>query len=164
MINKKQTTIIGIDPGIADTGWGVIECAQHNLKMIACGSIKTDKKDLTEDRLSKLANELNKIIKKHQPNLAAIEKIFFFKNQKTIINVSQARGVAVLTLNQNGLPINEYTPLQVKQTLTGYGAADKKQVGLLVKLLLKLKEVPKPDDVADALAIAITCSRFNNLN
>jgi crossover junction endodeoxyribonuclease RuvC len=160
----SKTIILGIDPGLADTGWGVIVCDRRELKMLACGSIKTNKKNPTDERLATLAKELNVIIKKYQPDRAAIEKIFFFKNQKTIINVSEGRGVALLTLSQHNLPIDEYTPLQIKQTLTGYGAAEKKQVGTLVKLLLNLKEIPKPDDAADSLACAITAARFHNLN
>ena len=161
---NQPTIILGIDPGLADTGWGVIECYQKNIKLLACGSIKTDSTTPLDERLATLVKELAMIIKKYQPTRAAIEKIFFFKNQKTIINVSQARGVVLLTLSQHQLPIDEYTPLQIKQTLTGYGNAVKKQVGTLVKLLLNLKEIPKPDDAADALACAITCARFYKLN
>ncbi len=107
------------------------------------------------DRLMEIAADVKKIISTYHPDESAIEELFFFKNQKTIVSVSQARGVLLLTLSQAGLTIAEYTPLQIKQSLTGYGRADKRQVQEMVKTIMKLKHIPKPDDAADAIAIAI---------
>ncbi len=148
--------ILGIDPGIADTGYGFIE---HNKKgeliCLAYGSIKTPAKDILADRLFSLAEQLEKLITEFKPQVVAIEDLFFCNNAKTAIVVGQARGVAMLICRQAGLRPVSYTPLQVKQAVTTYGAADKKQVQQMVKLILNLKEIPKPDDAADALAIAI---------
>lgn len=149
--------ILGIDPGIADTGFGLIEKgAGGKLIYLACGSIKTKAGLPMAERLETLNNELEKIIKKYQPGLAAVEELFFYNNAKTAIVVGQARGVILLTCRKNKIPLFELTPLQVKQTISGYGQADKKQVQKMVKMLLGLQEVPKPDDAADALAIAIS--------
>jgi len=150
--------ILGIDPGIADTGWGVIEKQGQKIIMLACGSIKTSAKTEFINRLKTLHQELSSIIKKYQPDAVSVEELFFCKNVKTALVVGQARGVVLMTIAQNNLPIFEYTPLQVKQALTSYGQADKNQVGQMVKVMLNLKSVPKPDDAADALAIAITCN------
>ncbi|MDP2586262.1 MAG: crossover junction endodeoxyribonuclease RuvC [Candidatus Komeilibacteria bacterium] len=150
--------ILGIDPGIADTGWGVINKEAGDLKFVACGSIVTSAKTDFIKRLESLHNELKKIIKKYKPSSVSVEELFFCKNVKTALMVGQARGVVLMTIAQNKLPIFEYTPLQVKQALTSYGAADKNQVGQMVKVMLNLNAVPKPDDAADALAIAITCA------
>ena len=153
--------ILGIDPGTATTGYGVIENNQGKLKAIDYGCILTDKKLKMPERLDFLGEELKKIIKKYKPQAMAVEELFFFKNAKTIITVGQARGV-ILFIGKNigkktGLDIFEYTPLQVKQAVVGYGRADKKQVQEMVKAILGLNEVPKPDDAADALAVAICC-------
>lgn len=150
--------ILGIDPGIADTGWGVIKKQGQKIIMLACGSIKTSAKTEFINRLKTLHQELSSIIKKYQPDAVSVEELFFCKNVKTALVVGQARGVVLMTIAQNNLPIFEYTPLQVKQALTSYGQADKNQVGQMVKVMLNLKSVPKPDDAADALAIAITCN------
>jgi len=150
--------ILGIDPGIADTGWGVIKKQGQKIIMLACGSIKTPAKTEFINRLKTLHQELSSIIKKYQPDAVSVEELFFCKNVKTALVVGQARGVVLMTIAQNNLPIFEYTPLQVKQALTSYGQADKNQVGQMVKVMLNLKSVPKPDDAADALAIAITCN------
>jgi len=147
--------IIGIDPGLADTGFGIIETKQGELKPIAFGSIKTSKKDGLAKRLTNLEKQLEAVIAKYQPTTAAVEQLFFATNAKTALIVGQARGVALLTLNKAGIKIIELTPLQVKQGLTGYGAADKKQIQQMVKIILGLKEIPQPDDAADALAMAI---------
>ena len=152
--------ILGIDPGIADTGWGVIKKQGQKIIMLACGSIKTPAKTEFINRLKTLHQELSSIIKKYQPDAVSVEELFFCKNVKTALAVGQARGVVLMTIAQNNLPIFEYTPLQVKQALTSYGQADKNQVGQMVKVMLNLKSVPKPDDAADALAIAITCCNF----
>jgi crossover junction endodeoxyribonuclease RuvC len=149
--------ILGIDPGIADTGFGLIEkISGGKISCLAYGSIKTKAGMPMAERLEILSDELEKIIKKYQPALAAIEELFFQNNAKTAIIVGEARGVILLACRKNRLPIVELTPLQVKQTISGYGRADKNQVQKMVKLLLKLKEIPKPDDAADALAIAIS--------
>ncbi|MBU1130902.1 crossover junction endodeoxyribonuclease RuvC [Patescibacteria group bacterium] len=154
----KCRKILGIDPGLADTGYGLIEKQSQNIKMIACGSIKTSSKDDFIKRLEKIHQELVKIIKKYKPQIAAVEQLFFCKNVKTALLVGQARGVCLMTIAEHRLPIYEYTPLQIKLALTSYGRADKQQVGQMVKVLLNLKNVPKPDDAADALAVAITCA------
>jgi len=153
--------ILGIDPGTATTGYGVIESNKGKLKVVDYGCILTDKKSKMPERLDFLGEELKKIIKKYKPQAMAVEELFFFKNAKTIITVGQARGV-ILFVGKNigkktGLDIFEYTPLQVKQAVVGYGRADKKQVQSMVKAILSLNEVPKPDDAADALAVAICC-------
>ena len=148
--------ILGIDPGIADTGYGLIsKTKEDKLECLDYGSIKTKAKtDLTE-RLEIINTELNKIIKKYKPNLIAIEQLFFCKNVKTALVVGQARGVVLLTARQNNIAIKEFTPLQVKQAVSAYGKADKMQVTRMVKLLLNLDKLPRPDDAADALAVAI---------
>jgi crossover junction endodeoxyribonuclease RuvC len=149
--------ILGIDPGIADTGFGVIEKkAGGKISCLAYGSIKTKAGLPMAERLEILHNELEKIIQKYLPALASVEELFFQNNAKTAIIVGQARGVILLTCRKNKIPIVELTPLQVKQTIAGFGRADKLQVQKMVKLLLNLKEIPKPDDAADALAIAIS--------
>jgi len=153
--------ILGIDPGIADTGWGVISNIKNNLKYIACGSIKTSAKDELAYRLEELHKQLDKIIKKYKPDIIGVEQLFFCANVKTALIVGQARGVVLLTARQNKLPIKEFTPLQVKQAVSAYGAASKMQVQRMVKTILNLKEIPKPDDAADALAVAIAGANSN---
>ena len=147
--------ILGIDPGIADTGYGVILDEGGKLTCLDYGSIKTKAGENLTDRLLVLNRELDVIIKKHKPDLAAIEQLFFNKNVRTALIVGQARGVALLTLKQNDLPVLEFTPAQVKQAVSAYGQAPKKQVQKMVKLILNLSVLPQPDDAADALAIAI---------
>lgn len=154
---------LGIDPGLADMGYGLISEAGGQLKMIAYGSIKTVKTEEPAKRLLLLEQKLLEVITEFKPDCAGIEQLFFGRNITTAISIGQARGVALLVLAKNNLPIREFTPLQVKQSVTGYGQADKKQVQQMVKAILKLKEIPKPDDAADALAIAIclsSCMRF----
>jgi crossover junction endodeoxyribonuclease RuvC len=150
-----SSVILGIDPGIADTGFGVIRQEAGRLTCLAYGSIKTVSKTPLPDRLNIINIELGKIINKYSPDLVATEELFFCKNVKTALVVGQARGVILLTARQNDLEVKEYTPLEVKQAVSSYGKADKGQVQRMVKLLLNLKEIPKPDDAADALAIAI---------
>jgi crossover junction endodeoxyribonuclease RuvC len=147
--------ILGIDPGTATVGWGVIEVIGGKTTSVAFGHISTSKDLSDEKRLVEIASDLEAIITQYRPEEAAVEELFFFKNQKTIISVAQARGVILLTLERFHVSIFGYTPLQVKQALTNYGRADKTQVQLMVKALLKLPEIPKPDDTADALAIAL---------
>jgi len=147
--------ILGIDPGIAIVGWGVVECNSSGIKPLDYGSIQTEAQMPTSKRLKCIFDELNKIIEKYSPVSMAIEEIFWNTNQKTGIRVSEARGVILLCGEVNKIGISEYTPLQVKQAVVGYGRADKKQVITMVTMLLGLSKPPKPDDTADALAIAI---------
>ena len=149
--------ILGIDPGTAITGYGIIE-DDNNLKMIDYGCITTTTDYSTAERLHILDKGLLKIIKKYKPKKIAVEDIFFFKNVKTAVKVSQARGVILSRVAKTKIPVFEYTPLQMKQAVTSYGRADKNQVQQMVKLLLNLKEIPKPDDAADGLAAAICCA------
>jgi crossover junction endodeoxyribonuclease RuvC len=147
--------ILGIDPGIGRCGWGVIDSQNSKIKMLSCGCIETSPKKMVEKRLEEIHNAISKLIKTYSPDVLAIEELFFNTNAKTAFVVGQARGVILLAAAQNNLEIAIYTPLQVKLALTGYGRAEKPQVGQMVKVLLALKEIPKPDDTADGLAIAI---------
>jgi crossover junction endodeoxyribonuclease RuvC len=147
--------VLGIDPGTATVGWAIIEEKKGILHSVAFGHIATNKENSEENRLFEISTDISAIIQKHKPQEASIEQIFFFKNQKTIIQVGQSRGAILLTLEQKNVKVSSYTPLQVKQSVTGYGKAEKKQVQLMVKNILKLKAIPKPDDTADALALAI---------
>lgn len=147
--------ILGIDPGYAILGWGVIDMKGNHFKVVDYGAVTTDSKMEMPDRLKVLYNSLMDIITEYEPDVASIEELFFNTNAKTAILVGQARGVAVLACANAGLEIEEYTPLQIKQGLVGYGRAEKKQVQLMVKTILNLNEVPKPDDTADALAAAV---------
>ena len=153
--------ILGIDPGIGRCGWGVVENEKVKLKTLNYGCIETSPKKEVPERLKEIYAEISKLIKTYQPDAMAIEELFFNTNAKTAFVVGQARGVILLAAAQNKLQIAIYTPLQVKMALTGYGHAEKSQVGKMVKSLLSLKEVPKPDDTADALAIALTFA-FSN--
>lgn len=155
--------ILGVDPGIADTGWGLIKKeAGGKVSHIAHGSIKTPKTEGLSERLVALYSELNKIIDKYQPQAVAVEELFFSKNVKTALTVGQARGVILLALKQKHIPLIEFKPSQVKQAVAAYGQAGKTQVQKMVKLLLNLKDIPRPDDAADALALAIALSAIKN--
>lgn len=147
--------ILGIDPGIAIVGYSIIECKGNNFKALEYGCIKTDSKMEFPDRLKMVYDELLNIIDEYRPDDLAIEELFFNKNVKTAMMVGQARGVEILAGKNKGLEIFEYTPLQIKQAVVGYGRAEKEQVQEMVKILLNLREIPKPDDAADALAVAI---------
>ena len=147
--------ILGIDPGYAILGYGVIEKTGNRFRVCSYGAITTDAGMEMTDRLEHLYESLREIIEEEKPDVASIEQLFFNTNAKTANMVGQARGVAVLACVKGGLEVAEYTPLQIKQALVGYGRADKKQVQMMVKTILNLKEVPKPDDTADALAAAI---------
>ncbi len=153
--------IIGIDPGYAIMGYGIIEKDGNEHKLVDYGVISTDKDMAMPDRLKTLYNGLMDVMAEHQPEEAAIEQLYFNTNQTTAIFVSQARGVAILACVNNGLSIYEYTPLQIKTSITGYGRAEKKQMQNMVRMYLGLDEVPKPDDAADALAAAICHGRHN---
>ncbi len=150
--------IIGIDPGTGILGFGVIEVIKGKPQLIDGGVIRTPVKEDDAVRLHTIYDELTEIIADTKPDEMAVEKLFFAQNVTTAITVAQARGVVLLTGMQAGLKIAEYTPLQIKQALTGYGRADKKQIQEMVRVILNLKEVPKPDDCADAIACAITHS------
>ena len=147
--------VIGIDPGTAITGWGVVEGAGNELQLIACGVITTPAGTPLPQRLQVIYRQLSELIEQWQPDASAIEELFFSKNAKTALAVGHGRGAAMLALANAGLPITEYKPLEVKQALTGYGGADKMQMQQMVKLLLALDDIPRPDDAADALAVAI---------
>ena len=147
--------ILGIDPGYAIVGVGVVDFEGNRFKVVEYGAITTEAGDNMFDRLKKIYDDLIMIIERVKPDGMAIEELFFNSNQKTAINVAQARGVLVLAAKNCGIPVFEYTPLQVKQAVVGYGRAEKKQVQQMTKAILCLESVPKPDDTADALAIAI---------
>lgn len=158
MTKTKKTIILGIDPGLADTGYGIIEQAGNVLKCFGYGIIKTKKGKKLSERLGEICQQITKIIKKYQPDYLAIEEIYFCKNVKTALLVGQAKGAILLTGENLKLKILEYTPLQVKLAVTSYGRADKNQIQQLVKVLLQLKEVPQSNHAADALAVAICCA------
>lgn len=156
--------IIGIDPGYAIVGVGVVEYKGNKFRPIEYTAITTPAGMNTVDRLKKIYDEMTMLIDKHKPDSMAIEELFFNSNQKTAINVAQARGVILVAAANKGVPVREYTPLQVKQSVTGYGRADKKQMQEMVKLILHLNVIPKPDDAADALALAICHAHSNKMN
>ncbi len=147
--------ILGIDPGYAIIGWGVLEYKANKFRVIDYGAVTTEAKTPFPLRLCDIYNGLCDIIKKYQPEVLSMEKLFYNNNAKTVIDVAQARGVITLAAQQNGIKIAEYTPLQVKQSVTGYGRAVKKQVQEMTRIILNLEKIPKPDDTADALAMAI---------
>ena len=150
--------ILGIDPGTGILGFGVIDVVKGKASLVDAGVIRTPAKEDDAIRLQTIFDELTDIIKETQPTEMSVEKLFFAQNVTTAMTVAQARGVVLLCGKQAGLNIYEYTPLQIKQALTGYGRAEKKQIQEMVKIILQLKETPKPDDCADALAAAITHS------
>jgi crossover junction endodeoxyribonuclease RuvC len=148
--------ILGIDPGIGRTGWGVIEAERGELRVEKYGCIETSMDTPVEKRLQEVYEQISALIKEYEPDEFAIEELFFNTNAKTALVVGQARGVILLAAAEKNIPISVYTPLQVKIAVTGYGRAEKAQVGIMVKTLLKLPSVPKPDDTSDALAVALT--------
>ena len=147
--------ILGIDPGYAIVGWGVIEYNANKFSVIDYDAVTTEAKTPFNDRLKQVYDGIDAIMKRYSPQALAIEKLFYNTNAKTVIDVAQARGVINLAAVQNNIPIFEYTPLQVKQSVVGYGRAEKKQVQEMTRVILKLEKIPKPDDTADALAMAI---------
>lgn len=155
--------IIGIDPGTGILGFGVVDVVKDKFQLVTAGVIRTPAHTPLDERLEEIYDELTNIIAETKPNVMSIEKLFFARNVTTAISVSHARGVAMLAGKKAGLAIGEYTPQQIKQTLTGYGKADKKQMQEMVRLQLGLQEVPKPDDCADALAAAITHSLMSRI-
>lgn len=162
-MSKISNIWIGIDPGIARIGFGVLKgTGKGTIDVLDYGCIITTADTSMENRLQTLHDELTILIKQHRPNIMAVEKLYFAKNTKTALTVGHARGVILLAAAQHGLTLREYTPLQIKQGLTGYGRADKNQIQQMVKSMLGLKAVPQPDDTADALAIALIAMNSNN--
>ena len=147
--------VLGLDPGLAITGFGLVRGDGQHLQSADYGVIRTDPALSLSDRLVVLHDALQNVIAQHAPDVAAVEELFFSTNARTAMLVGEARGVLLLTLAQSGLPIYEYTPMQVKQAITGYGGADKNQIQQMVRLLLTLDTLPQPDDAADALAVSI---------
>ena len=153
--------VLGIDPGYAIVGWGVVEYIGNRFAPIGYGAVITEKDTPFEQRLVEIYEGVLDICKRYQPEALSIEKLYYQHNQTTVIGVAEARGVILLAAAQAGLPIYEYTPMQVKQAVTGYGKAVKKQVQEMTRILLHLPVIPKPDDTADALAMAITFCHTN---
>ena len=146
---------LGIDPGTAATGFGLVRQQGGKLSYVSCGCVSTSPKETSQGRLAKIYAELKKLILDYKPDSVAVERLYFGENSKTAMAVGQARGMALLAAAEGKVPVSEYTPLEVKMALTGYGRAEKKQIQQMVRILLKLADVPKPDDAADALAVAI---------
>ena len=157
MIEQRNgvSTILGADPGYAILGWGVIEYSASRYRLVGYGAIETGKDEPMPERLKQIYAALTEIIERYRPDVCAVEELFFNSNQKTAIKVGEARGAAVLACANAGLAVYEYTPLQIKQALTGYGRADKHQIQEMVRQILGLERAPKPDDAADAVAAAI---------
>ena len=156
--------ILGIDPGTGILGFGVVDVKGSSFTLVTAGVIKTPPHTPLDERLEEIYDGLTEIIAETKPAILSIEKLFFAKNVTTAMSVSHARGVAILAGRKAGLPYAEYTPLQIKQTITGYGKADKNQVQEMIKLQLGLKEIPRPDDEADALGAAITHAMMSRTN
>jgi crossover junction endodeoxyribonuclease RuvC len=155
--------ILGIDPGYAIMGYGIVDRVGSSLRLVKYGAVTTDKDMKMPDRLKALYTELMEIIADYEPDEVSIEELYFNTNAKTVIYVGEARGVALLACSNSGLPIYEYTPLQIKTATTGNGRAEKKQMQLMVQRILGLDKIPKPDDAADAVAAAICHSRCGEL-
>ena len=149
--------VLGIDPGTATTGYAVVEEREGRLQLISIGVITTPAKTPLSSRLQRIYRDLREVIRSSEPEASAVEELFFSRNARTAMSVGHARGVTLLALADAELPIAEYTPMQIKQAVTGYGSADKHQVQEMVRMLLGLSEVPRPDDAADAAAVAICC-------
>ena len=160
-MNTQKVKILGIDPGTGILGWGLIIQDGGKVIPVKYGCVRTPAKMDQPSRLLHIYNSLCDIISSNKPDSFAIEDLFFFKNQKTVISVAEARGVAIICAMKHNIPVFEYTPLQVKQALTGYGRAEKSQIQEMVKIICGLKEQPKPDDAADALAVAICHGQTN---
>lgn len=154
--------ILGIDPGMAIVGYSIVDFDGENVALLNSGSIKTSKNNTESQRLLEIFEDITTIIERYKPDIASIEKLFFFKNQKTVMPVAAARGVLMMALEKCGIPVFEYTPMEVKQILTGYGRADKKEVEQMVKIAFNGQILPKLDDTIDAMAIAICHTRGLN--
>ncbi|MEK7570222.1 MAG: crossover junction endodeoxyribonuclease RuvC [Patescibacteria group bacterium] len=157
-VGGRARTILGIDPGFGRVGWGVIRETNGKLSAVDYGIIETPAGTPFAERIQKIFTKICQLIARHQPDLGGVERLFFSSNTTTAMKVSEARGVILLALAQAKIPVHECTPQAVKQTLSSYGRADKAQVQRMVKVLLNLKDIPKPDDIADALAIAVTAA------
>ncbi len=153
--------ILGLDPGLAIVGYSILDTVNDDIVLNASGSIQTDKDKSDSSRLFEIQNDMQTIIDTYKPQMASIEKLFYFKNQKTVIPVAQARGVILAVLEKNNIPICEYTPIEVKQMITGYGRASKEEVAKIVSVLVKYNKLPKLDDTIDSIAIALCCIRTN---
>ena len=151
--------ILGIDPGMAIVGYSILEADKDNLKLLHSGSIQTKKGERESARLLEIFNDMNTIVETYKPDVCAIEKLFFFRNQTTVMPVAHARGVILTVLEKFKVPIYEYTAMEVKQILTGYGRAEKKEVEQMVKIALETDKLPKLDDTVDSIAIAISYTR-----
>lgn len=156
--------ILGIDPGTERTGWAVVDSAGHDFSALDYGCVITSKQDSLSARLLSIWENLNSIIAKHNPEVVAVEELFFAKNAKSAIDVGHGRGICLLAAASHGLPVEEVTPLQVKSSVVGYGNATKEQVGTMVQRILGLQKIPRPDDTCDALAIAITACTKRSFN
>lgn len=156
MMNRKKIKVLGIDPGTGRTGWAILEKEAGKEKLIDCGCLETTVKSPLPERLEMIYEFVKDLIKKYKPNEAAVEELFFATNAKTAMSVSQARGVVLLACKLSKIPSFDYTPLNIKSAITGYGKADKKMVEKMVMLILNLKEKQKLDDTADAMAVALT--------
>lgn len=156
--------ILGIDPGTSLIGYGIIDVNGKSYEAVSFGDLKTGVNIRNADRVKVVCDFFDKLIKKYKPDRIGLESLFFFKNAKTVIKVSEIRGVLMYAAAKNDVELAEFTPLQVKQAVSGYGRAEKNQVQNMVKLILGLEAVPKPDDVADALAIAICCANTTDLS
>lgn len=151
--------ILGVDPGMAIVGYGIIDFDGVNVSLLNSGSIKTSKNLTESQRLLEIFEDISTLLERYKPDIASVEKLFFFKNQKTVMPVAQARGVIMMALEKYSVPTFEYTPMEVKQILTGYGRADKKEVEQMVKIALNRQDLPSLDDTVDAMAIAICHTR-----
>lgn len=161
--SSSPRVALGIDPGTAIVGYAIVEARGSELRLIVCDAITTSSTTPMPARLQQIYHDLSEIIASYRPNESAMEELFFAKNTRTAMTVGQARGVAMLALANGGLAISEYTPKQVKQAVTGYGGANKEQVGEMVRILLHLTSIPRPDDAADAAAVAICHLHMSSL-
>mgnify|MGYP002626787591 CR=1 FL=1 len=155
--------IIGIDPGLAIVGYSILDISQEENILTSSGSIQTDKNKTDAERLFEIQQDMITIVEKYKPDIASIEKLFYFKNQKTIIPVAEARGVILSVLQSRLIPVFEYTPIEVKQVITGYGRATKEEVAKMVELTVKYNKLPKLDDTLDSIAIALCYSRMEGI-
>ena len=153
--------ILGIDPGLAIVGYSVLDIEKEDNILVSSGSIQTDKNRTDSERLFEIMTDLQTIIDKFKPDVASVEKLFYFKNQKTIIPVAEARGVILAILEKNNIKVSEFTPIEVKQMITGYGRASKDEVAKIVQMSVKYNKLPKLDDTLDSIAIALCYSRTN---
>lgn len=153
--------ILGIDPGLAIVGWSIVNIYENENILEASGSIQTDKSKTDAQRLLEIQNDMQTILDIYKPDIASIEKLFYFKNQKTVIPVAEARGVILAVLEKNSIPFFEYTPIEVKQIITGFGRASKEEVAKIVEMSIKYNKLPKLDDTLDSIAIALCYSRNN---